>query len=251
MAEMDRYKRAGKLHSISALRDSGCSTLIIGDSHVAGIPSKDLDPTGKTAVRSVGGMCFPVLAATLAEHKTTYSQFDRIIIAVGCNDLLHGAKCHSDTNAWIKTLEQECVRLFPNAALEFVLPFSGHKSCGKEAVAAIGQTLRRLVSRAVLHETPHMAPSQFSGNSVHLNEEGYAKWLTVLKGILGSADEPKRSQQKPRTHKHQPTSQAAPQVLPTQQLPFSYANAVNKQADSNTQMLQMLQLLQAFLVAQN
>ena len=105
------------------------TTILIGDSLQKGLVKKDLDPnTDSIRIRSVGGLCVVAATQALANHKPKHPKVKKVVFTLGINDHFHQASHKhkpEETNRYLKGLQVEASRVFPNATLHFVLPYKG------------------------------------------------------------------------------------------------------------------------------
>lgn len=157
------------------------STLILGDSNTHGIKGDQVDPVnGSVAVRSFSGLCIVAAAHALRKYKYSYRNVKRLVWSLGTNDGLHSNEhCHEDFETHIKALYRESSRIFPQARISFILPFTG-------ITGVSVQFTKELVSALKIH-CPKMwrcrAPSmvdRMTRGGVHINAEGKRVYTNYL-----------------------------------------------------------------------
>ena len=106
------------------------TNVFIGDSLQKGLVKRDIDQnTDSVRIRSVGGLCVVATVHSLIQHKLTHPKIKKVVYTLGINDHLHRFNhCHEEKARYFKALEVESARVFPNATINFVIPYKGMES---------------------------------------------------------------------------------------------------------------------------
>ena len=157
------------------------NTILMGDSHFNHMDGKEVDPDDdQVRVRSVGGLCIPALVFGLAKHKHSYKKIKRVCINIGTNDALHSEQhCLDDRPKYLRFLSRECGRIFPNATISIILPFSGMKGVTTRFIDDLEQDIKTLCPKIVSIRPPNMR-NKFSKSGVHLNRAGRKSFIQFL-----------------------------------------------------------------------
>ena len=151
-----RTKRLGwVLSSLRKLPTKVCS-LIIGDSNMRGVDTKDIEPNGNVCVKASGGLCLVSLVHGLSYCNSVFPSIKQVFYSVGTNDELHHAQ--HDTakrEGYLKALQVETRRVFPRAKLHFILPPNGLDKVSVESI----EDLRKAVISAKVANRVHRPPN--------------------------------------------------------------------------------------------
>ena len=149
------------------------TTLLIGDSLAHCINKAKVDAeTDSFRVRSVGGLCIPAAVEAMRRHKRLHNNVKRIIWQLGTNDWLHRANhCYDEEVAYLKALEVETTRLFPNAVICFILPYRGMKNLNNNTIKTL-ETLIKANCRKFKCFTPPSLKNKVTSKGIHPNQEG-------------------------------------------------------------------------------
>ena len=192
-ADLKRAKKLSYiLNTLKNLPDH-VYTLLIGDSNTHKVRGKDVDSwSNSVCVRSCSGLCIYSAAHALSKYKHQYPRIRKVIYCLGVNDALHGDQqhCQEDQDEQVKSLITETSRIFPNAQVHFILPFTG--------VKAVTPSFRRDLENRIKEKTPdvkvHFPPNMskmLRADGVHLNSEGKQAYITFLSQRF-SKPKPKR-----------------------------------------------------------
>ena len=122
-----RNKLSYILRSLLQNLPDKATTILLGDSLQKGLVKKDIDrDTDSVRIRSVGGLCVYATVQALSDHRGRHPKVKKVGFTVGINDFLH-RDIHTEAEfpRYIKGLQIEASRVFPNAILYFVLPYRG------------------------------------------------------------------------------------------------------------------------------
>ena len=157
------------------------NTLICGDSHLNHMDGKEVDPDDdQVRIRSVGGLCIPVLVFGLAQHKTSYKKIKRVIFTIGTNDALHSNQHHGDERPkYLRLLQRECARVFPSATVSIILPFTDTKGVATHFIQELEQDIKSYCPKFIIFRPPNMR-KMFSKSGVHLNNSGRKVFVKYL-----------------------------------------------------------------------
>ena len=158
------------------------NTLLIGDSHLKYVDGKDVDPTDdQVRIRSVGGLCIVGTALALSDHKYIHRQFKRVGFVLGTNDCLHGHKhWYDDRLKYHKLLYQHARRIFPNAQLDFVMPFTGLKGVSEKFLTELADDLKYVCPDMMVIHPPSVL-NKINKGGVHLAPAGKALFMNFLR----------------------------------------------------------------------
>ena len=182
--ESRRVKRAkGMLHGLKHLPPSVVSVVLL-DSNGRDIKGEDIDGSGSiVAVRSIGGLCVAALTQALKECKAQYPAITSVYCGLGTNDRLHRGEHPGDKIDYIKGLDREARKVFPNAAFHFILPFSSIKNLGHEYVMCLGASIKDSHVKWRVHKSPSMKDKLQAPKFVHLTKEArpsFTQWLRKI-----------------------------------------------------------------------
>ena len=100
---------------------------------------------------------------------------------IGTNDSLHVADhCVGDRNQYLKVLYQESIRIFPKAAINFVLPFQGLQGVSQPFLDELEKDLKFSCPAIRVFRPPHMK-NKISRGGIHLNKSGRSVFLGYLR----------------------------------------------------------------------
>ena len=157
------------------------STLLIGDSIAHYVDKKEMDQeTDNVRVRSVGGLCIPAAVEALKKLHRSYGNFKRVIWSLGTNDQLHQKKhCLVDRLRYIKELEVESMRVFPNAAIHWVVPYAGMRRLRGQYITELVKLAKENAPKIKVHIPPSLR-NMVDRGGVHPNDEGKVVLTTFL-----------------------------------------------------------------------
>ena len=156
------------------------STVVIGDSNTHFANQSEIDPESRSvAVRAVSGLCVVAAALALGEYKYSYKKVKKLAWCIGPNDYLHKQHhCEADWPVHLNNLIESCARVFPNASLTFILPFSGLPSVPMEFVNQFQHHLKS--AKVKWLKPPHMK-NKVQEDGVHLNQLGKKQYISFLR----------------------------------------------------------------------
>ncbi len=141
-----------------------------------------------TAIIQVGGLCFPSAAAgidSLAAAGLSFPSTKQIITALGCNDIAHAHNAHHNLSAysesWLPYFSSSIKKLFPNATIKFVLPFSS-KTIPQHTIDTLQRQLTETFPGHEILHSPYYTPYDFHDH-IHLNslaQQGYTTFLAKV-----------------------------------------------------------------------
>ena len=157
------------------------STAMIGASNFHYINMGEIDPTNKSvAMRCISGLCVVSAAYALRKFKFQYHKFKKIVWCLGINDYMHqDIHCPDDWDTHLSDLIKETGRIFPQATIHFILPFSGLPGVPQSFIQEMEKTLKRVAPGVKRHHTPSMA-GMVRGDGIHLAPPGAQKLRSFL-----------------------------------------------------------------------
>lgn len=163
------------LRSLSKNLPNHATTILFGDSLTKGVDKRKLDNNSDSIrIRSVGGLCVVATVQALLQHRQTLPKIKRVVYSLGINDYLHrGNHCYEETARYFKALEVESARVFPNAVLNFVLPFKG--MVGQGVTDMVQSDLQKLLKEncpKIRYYTPPNLSGKVNSDGIHPNKEG-------------------------------------------------------------------------------
>ena len=205
------------------------STAMIGASNFHYINQGEIDPTNKSvAIRSVSGLCVVSAAHALKKFRFQYHKFRKIVWCLGINDYMHqDIHCPDDWATHLSDLIRETGRIFPQAAIHFILPFSGLPGVPQPFIQEMEKTLKAVGPNVKRHHTPSMS-GMVRGDGIHLTSSGAQRLRAFLVSTFTRHD-----QNSPQQHANRGPyyDENIPRRPPdTYQ---SYSNAVNGTPSSN------------------
>lgn len=175
--------RAGRLvYILNTLKNlpGHKTTIIIGDSNYHQIKGDEIDPDkNSVGIRSFGGLCIVAAVIALSQHTRQHRSVRKIVWGLGTNDFLHRAEhCEDDWPRYIKLLEIESQRIFPNAKICFILPCPGIPGVSDESRKELAGKIKSLCPSVKRYYPPSMR--NHMGRGVHMNSEGKGKFKSYL-----------------------------------------------------------------------
>ena len=157
------------------------STAMIGASNFHYINQGEIDPTNKSvAIRSVSGLCVVSAAHALKKFRYQYHKFRKIIWCLGINDYMHqDIHCPDDWATHLSDLISETGRIFPQATIHFILPFSGLPGVPQSFIQEMEKTLKAVGPNVKRHHTPSMS-GMVRSDGIHLTSSGAQKLRAFL-----------------------------------------------------------------------
>lgn len=159
------------------------NTFCGGDSHLTHLDGKEVDPVDdQVRVRSAGGLCIPATVHALAHHKRVYKKFRKVIWCLGTNDALHGREqhCAEDRVKYLRLLYSESCRIFPQASINFVLPFVGLKGVSKPFINDLERDIKSACPDMLVFRPPTMR-NKIGQKGLHLNRSGRLSFIKFLR----------------------------------------------------------------------
>ena len=177
--------RAKKFHYLLGTLRRGPlhpNTFVGGDSHLTGVDGKEIDSTDdQVRVRSAGGLCIIAAVLALLKFTTTYKNFKRVVWVLGTNDATHiNQHCVDDRVKYIRLLYKESVRIFPNAVISFIVPFSGLRGVSESFKTELIKDLKFAAPKMKVILPPSVR-NKISTKGLHLNREGRGVFLSFLR----------------------------------------------------------------------
>ena len=162
------------------------STVIIGDSNGHFAKQSEIDPESRSvAMRAVSGLCVVSAAQALREYRYTYKHVKKLVWCIGPNDYLHMSDhCEKDWPYHLRSLVDNSARIFPNASVTFILPFSGLPSVPTEFNNEFHhqvKLLKPMVKPKVSWLTAPSMKNKVQDDGVHLNRQGKEVFITFLR----------------------------------------------------------------------
>lgn len=162
---------------------SHVTTVVLGDSNTHHVKASQVDPKGNSvAVRSFSGLCIPAAVIAMNRYKNfPYKKCRKIVWSLGVNDALHGEQqhCTEDYPNYVRALYTETKRIFPNAAVHFILPFLGVKDVTLAYRKNLAQTLKAQCPKVIVHKPPSME-GMLAPDGVHISEAGRSTYTNFL-----------------------------------------------------------------------
>ena len=156
-------------------------TLILLDSNGRDIKVENIDSTGKKlCLRQIGGLCCAATTQALKDCKPKYPKIKALYIGLGTNDHLHRRHHPGERVEYIKKLDSQIRKVFPNAATNFILPFSAIKDLGADFVKSLAASIKSAGVGWRIHQSPSMKDKLVGPRFIHLKPEGktaFTKWL--------------------------------------------------------------------------
>ncbi len=166
---------------------SNRQTVAVVDSHPHWKTLHEHSPN--TGIVQVGGLCFPSAAAgfnELVESQLTFPKVTRILIALGSNDIAHARSAHHDLHSyadtWLTYLSRTLSKLFPNASLKFLLPFTS-RAVPQPSIDILQQQVVKAFRGKGILQSPFYAASDFS-DAMHLNPTARNQLTIFIAKIL-------------------------------------------------------------------
>ena len=163
----------------------------IADSHAHVITGIDIDRSGGTEIISVGGMCYPTLAHALSKipDSTDYVKPGVLhaLVAVGHNDEHHKRQHFPDhLSIHLRAIEHHLRRCFPNARIDFLLPFTGHPTMQQSTVERLSTVMREAIPdcRQLRQKSMKGRFSKLPHNDVHLDGIGSRLYTLQIQKLL-------------------------------------------------------------------
>ena len=168
-----------RLHSLP----EHVNTLLLMDSNGHKIKGRQIDSVNRsTWVLSSGGLCLPAAVHALQQHGASHKFIRKVAIVIGTNDYLHRTQhVVGKKGRYLKALSEVIGKLFPNASLHFVLPFTGGK-IPKSYIDRLHSDITENIPECAVLSPPDMRSKLSDG--VHLNQGGISRFLTFLQEHL-------------------------------------------------------------------
>ena len=182
-ADIARSGRLSFMLKVLKNLPSHVTTVLLGGSNEHHIKAKEVDPKhNAVAVRSSGGLC--VVAAVLALQKyrnLPYQKIKNLVWSLGTNDALHGAEehCPDDYPKYVELLYTESKRIFPNAIINFLLPFTAIKDVKADFRKDLIALLKEKCPQVKIHHPPSMR-NMMARDGVHISEAGRSTYTDFL-----------------------------------------------------------------------
>ena len=160
---------------------SSVDTVILLDSNGRNIKSKDIDGGGdRVCFRQVGGLCVSATTCALKECKVRYPKIKHLVYGLGTNDHLHAHEHLGERTKYIKELDQFTRKVFPNAQINFILPFSAIEGLGDRYTQNLAKSISVTHVGWKIHTPPSMKSKLMSPDKIHINPSGrviFTLWL--------------------------------------------------------------------------
>ena len=188
MAELHEKKARQLMYHLDRLSQAPQHTniLIGGDSHLTGMDDKDVDPSNdQVRVCSVGGLCIYGAALALTNFKSVIKGFSTVLWVLGTNDAQsehisdHGLKRVKH----LQLLHSESKRIFPNAVISIVTPFSGIKGVDEHYLANLIRDIKYVSLRVLQPPSVKNNISRKNGG-IHLSKGGREIFINFLRSQL-------------------------------------------------------------------
>lgn len=148
------------------------------------ITSEDIDGLGKKFfVRGIGGLCVSATTNALKECKVKYPKIKTLAYGLGTNDHLHAREHPGERTEYIKELNEASKKVFPNATIHFVLPFSAIKGLSVQYVQGLSDSIRAAGVGWKVHKTPSMRGHLTAPQMIHITPAGrviFTLWLRKI-----------------------------------------------------------------------
>ena len=183
-SEVRRVKRCkGLLHGLKHL-PSSVATLIILDSNGRAIKGDVIDSSGGSiSVGSVGGLCIGATITALSVHKETYPNIKTLVFGLGTNDRLHAKQHPGDIEVHIIALNAAAKKVFPQAAINFILPFSAIKGLSVEYTNRLSRAIHNSGVRWRVLKPHNMKGNLVAPAFIHIKPECrsiFTNWLRKM-----------------------------------------------------------------------
>lgn len=180
-------------HMLSSLQNlnSATDTLFILDSNGKGISGGSLGDRERISVRGIGGLCVSATTASLRECTSCYPDIKTLVFGLGVNDHLHAREHPGLMVDYLQDLDSVAKIVFPNARIQFILPFSAIKGIGPEYVRDLGRAITKSRVGWKQHTPPSMKGNLAPDNFLHLTESGkktFTSWLRKVFNPSGPGD---------------------------------------------------------------
>ena len=183
-SEIRRVKRCkGLLHGLKHLPTSA-TTLIILDSNGRDIKGDVIDSSGgSVSVGSVGGLCIGATITALSDHKVTYPNIKRLVFGLGTNDRLHAKQHPGDIEVHIIALNTAAKKVFPQAEINFILPFSAIKGLSVDYTNRLSRAIQNSGVKWRVFKPPNMKGNLVAPAFIHIKPECriiFTNWLRKM-----------------------------------------------------------------------
>lgn len=217
--EGKRKRLSHQLRSVLANNPNHATTLLLGDSLQKGLVKRQLDRTSDSVrIRSVGGLCVVATVQALLQQEQSIPSIKKLVFTLGINDKLHqGNHCHEESARYFKALEVESARVFPNAKINFVIPYKG--MVGHDITNTVQSDLQKLLKencpKIRVYTPPSLAGKVVNGG-IHPNKFGIwelTKWYSKV--FVPSSPQPfqqnsgRKAPGRPYSRAHLPTNTPA------------------------------------------
>lgn len=181
--ELRRQKRCkGMLYGLKHIPKT-VDTLVILDSNGRDQNKATDSISDRVCVRDIGGLCCAATTAALKECTRKYPNIKTVAYGLGTNDHLHRREHPGDKVSYIKELDTASKKVFQNAKITFILPFSAIGGLGADyvnelsaAIADSGVGWKKLIP-------PSMRGNLAGKKKLHLTKEGkvlFTSWLLKM-----------------------------------------------------------------------
>ena len=180
--ELRRKKRCkGMLFGLKHM-NKNVETLLVLDSNGRSIKAEDIDGDGdKVCLQQIGGLCVAATTSALKEcTNLKYPKIKNIVYGLGTNDHLHSHEHPGERIDYLKELNLATKKVFTNARIHFILPFSAIEGLGGEYVHNLSMSIRDADVGWKIHHPPSMRGKLVKPNFIHLNPLGrvnFTQWL--------------------------------------------------------------------------
>lgn len=184
VSEKRRVKRCkGMIYGLKHISTS-VDTLLLLDSNGRSITSEDIDGAGtKVCLRQIGGLCVSATTNALKECKVKYPKIKTLAYGLGTNDHLHASEHPGERTEYIKELNEASKKVFPNATIHFILPFSAIKGLSVQYVQSLSASIRAAGVGWKVHKSPSMRGHLTSPQMLHVTPAGrviFTLWLRKI-----------------------------------------------------------------------
>ena len=212
-SEMRRVKRCkGMLYGLKHM-SVNVETLLVLDSNGRSIKAEDIDGE-RVCLRQIGGLCVAATTCALNQCKLKYPKIKIVAYGLGTNDHLHAKEHPGERTEFIKDLDQATKKVFPNAKVNFILPFTAIDKLGSEYVQGLAASISTAGVGWKIHQTPSMRGKLTAPRKIHLTPAGRVIFTLWLRKIFAP-------------HKSAVTSTAVNTNLPS--VPHSESKIVDSQ----------------------